>query len=183
MKVVKMVIIILITMVALFFAIYTYFGGFKTISFYVTDAGGETLAYKEVKGDYKQTKEIMNIVYDLLLNDLKIETHKGFGLYYSDPKSVPTDELRSDVGCIVEDADSTKIELISQHLKVKICPKGKYIITEFPNRGFISIVIGIMKVYPAFNDYIEQNGYKNGPIMEIYDMPNKKIIYRKEIIE
>jgi hypothetical protein len=163
--------------------LYTYFGGFRTISFRVVDAGGELLAYEEVKGDYNQAKEIMDRVYYLLLNDLKIETHKGFGLYYDDPKTVETSKLRSDIGCIIEDADSTKIELISQHLKVKTCPEGKYVITEFPNRGFISIIIGIIKVYPAFNDYVIANGYKDSPIMEIYDTPNKKIIYRKEIIE
>jgi hypothetical protein len=183
MKVIKMVIIILLGIVVLFLAGYTYFGGFKTISFYVTDAGGEILAYEELKGDYKHTKDVTNRIYYLLLNDLKIQTYKGFGLYYGDPKSVPVNELRSDVGCIVEDVDSTKIELISQHFKVKTCPKGKYIITEFPNKGFISIIIGIMKVYPAFNNYVKENSYKNGPIMEIYDTPNKKIIYRKEIIE
>lgn len=41
-----------------------------------------------------------------------------------------------------------------------------------------------MKVYPAIEKYVEINGCKNeGSVMEIYDVPNKKIVYRKEIIE
>jgi hypothetical protein len=183
MNALKIMVITLGAIVVLSLALYTYYGGFKTISFYVVDTGGELLAYEEMKGDYNQTKEVTDRVYYLLLNDLKIETYKGFGLYYDDPKTVETSKLRSDIGCIIEDVDSTKIELISQHLKVRTCPEGKYVITEFPNKGFISVIIGIIKVYPAFNDYVAANGYKDGPVMEIYDMPNKKIIYRKEIIK
>jgi hypothetical protein len=40
-----------------------------------------------------------------------------------------------------------------------------------------------MKVYPAIEKFVEENGYKKeGAVMEIYDVPNKKIVYRKEII-
>ena len=45
-------------------------------------------------------------------------------------------------------------------------------------------MIGIMKVYPALNNYIKANGYsEEGPIMEIYDLPNNKIRYLKEAIK
>ena len=39
-----------------------------------------------------------------------------------------------------------------------------------------------MKVYPALNKYAIQNGYnEEGLVMEIYDIPNNKILYRKEL--
>ena len=39
-----------------------------------------------------------------------------------------------------------------------------------------------MKVYPALNRYIRNyNLSEDGYVMEIYDVPNKRIIYRKEI--
>ena len=44
-------------------------------------------------------------------------------------------------------------------------------------------MFGIMKVYPALDKYLKEHKYSDSPIMEIYDVPNKKIIYRKEIIE
>jgi len=60
----------------------------------------------------------------------------------------------------------------------------KYIVTEFPHKGNMSIIVSIMKVYPALNKYMEENGYEqNVPVMEIYDMPNKKILYRAEAIK
>ena len=40
-----------------------------------------------------------------------------------------------------------------------------------------------MKVYPAMGTVIQKEGYsEKGAVMEIYDIPNKKIIYRKEIV-
>jgi effector-binding domain-containing protein len=47
----------------------------------------------------------------------------------------------------------------------------------------MSIMISVIKVYPALMKYVKDNGYSEiGPIMEIYDMPNNKILYRKEAI-
>lgn len=40
-----------------------------------------------------------------------------------------------------------------------------------------------MKVYPEINKYIDSKGYKKGQVMEIYNVPNKKIIYLAEIKE
>jgi len=41
-----------------------------------------------------------------------------------------------------------------------------------------------MKVYPALNKFAKQNGFnEESAVMEIYDVPNKKILYRKEIIK
>jgi hypothetical protein len=37
----------------------------------------------------------------------------------------------------------------------------------------------MIKVYPVIEKYVTENNYQDGPIMEIYDVPNKKIIYRK----
>ena len=34
-----------------------------------------------------------------------------------------------------------------------------------------------MKVYPEINKFVEKNGLKQKEIMEVYDVPAKKIIY------
>jgi hypothetical protein len=40
-----------------------------------------------------------------------------------------------------------------------------------------------MKVYPEINKYIDSKGYKKGQVMEIYNVPNKKIIYLRHTCE
>ncbi|MDR0874503.1 MAG: hypothetical protein LBN27_13735, partial [Prevotellaceae bacterium] len=57
-----------------------------------------------------------------------------------------------------------------------------YVVTEFPFKGGMSIMVGLMKVYPALAKYIESQNLKDSPIMEIYDVQNKVVIYRKEVV-
>jgi len=180
MKIIKVILIIFAVLAVLFIAIYAYYGGFKKISFQIENQGGETVVYENVTGDYSQTGIVTDRIYHTLLNDEKIETTKGFGVYYDCPKSVEKDKLRSEIGCIVENIDSTTLARLSEKYQVKTLPHSDFIVTEFPFKGKPSILIAIMKVYPALSKFCEEHGYIDSPITEIYDMPNKKIIYRKE---
>jgi hypothetical protein len=180
----KIVLIAILILIALFSIIYTYYGGFRKIDFVIAEQGGETLIYENLTGDYKQSPVIMDKIYYSLINSDKVETYKGFGIYYDNPKKVETSKLRSEIGCILEEKDSVKINDLKSKYNIKTFPKGSYIVTEFPSKGKISVIIGIFKVYPALTDYLKKQGYsEKGAVMEIYDTPNKKIVYRKEIIK
>jgi hypothetical protein len=148
--------------------------------------GGETLVYEPVIGDYKQTGTITNKVYYALLNIDGIETFKGFAIFYDNPKKIAKSQLRSDVGCILQDADVAKIDsqkLLSKY-SIKQCEHKEYLVTQFPYRGIPSIVLGLIKVYPALSKFAEQSGFEaDSPVMEIYDVPNKVIVYRKKLIK
>jgi hypothetical protein len=105
-------------------------------------------------------------------------------MYYDNPQKVEKSKLRSEVGCILEKKDIDKLPTLEKKYTVRTLLEKDYIITDFPYKGKASIFFGIMKVYPALNTYVKQNGYKeDGPIMEIYDVPNNKISYRKELIK
>lgn len=179
MKTLSIAIISLIVLALLFVA---YYGGFKEIKFKTSIQGGEILVYENLTGDYSKSGEVIDRVYKSLLNNEKIKTTRGFGIYYDDPKKVDKDKLKSEVGCIVDGIDSVKMADLQKKYKVKICPKGKYLTTEFPHKNVMSIMFGIMKVYPAMNKYVQENGLtEKGAVMEIYDIPNKVIQYRKEV--
>ena len=179
MKIFKITSIIVVVLMILAALVYAYYGGFKTITFKEAEQGGETLVYEEMIGDYSQSPNLQNKIYYALLNDEKIETTKGFGIYFDDPKAVEKSKLRSEAGCIVEDLDSAAIARLSEKYNVKTLPQSHCIVTEFPNKGMLSIIIGLIKVYPALETYCKQQGSGGGPVMEIYDVPNKKIIYRQ----
>jgi DNA gyrase inhibitor GyrI len=182
MKIILIIIAIIIALIALLVAFYAYYDGFKTVNFRIEEQGGETLVYENVVGDYKQASTVSNKIYYELLNNEKIETTKGFGIYYDNPKNVEKSKLRSEVGCIVENIDSATLAGLAEKYQVKTLPQKQCIVTEFPFKGGMSIMVGIMKVYPALAKYIENEKLKDSPIMEIYDVPNKVIIYRKEIV-
>jgi len=133
-------------------------------------------------GDYAKSGKLSDEVYYALLNDYEIETFKGFGIYYDNPKEVEKSKLRSEIGCIVEKKDTSKLSQIKGEFKIKTHPEKSYLVTEFPFKGKLSVILGIMKVYPAMEKFAKENGYEmDGAVMEIYDVPNKKILYRKEI--
>lgn len=178
----KTLIIVILSIVALVLIIYSYFGGFKKITTEISRQGGETVVYEEITGDYKQSGTVMDKVYYSLRDTDNIDTYKGFGIYYDNPQTTEKLKLRSEAGCIIEPDDVNKVSAISGNFKVKVLPEKEYLIAEFPYKGKMSVMFGIMKVYPAMNKYAEKNNLPaEGPVTEIYDVPNKKIIYRKEI--
>ena len=179
----KVVLIVVAILVVLFIVIYAYYGGFKKISFKIENQGGELVVYESFTGDYSQTAKVGDKVYYALLNDEKLETFKGIGIYYDNPKKVEKSKLRAESGCIVENTDSATIARLAEKYKLKTLPQSEFIVTEFPFKGKLSVLLGIMKVYPALEKFSEEHGYIESPITEIYDVPNKKIIYRKEAIK
>jgi hypothetical protein len=180
MKFMKIVLIILAILVVLFVVIYAYYGGFKKISFRIENQGGEFVVYENLTGDYSQSPKVSDRVYAALLNDEKIETTKGIGIYYDNPKKVAKEKLRSEIGCIVENADSETLTRLAEKYRVKTLPQSEFVVAEFPFKGKLSILFGIMKVYPALDKFCKEQGYIESPITEIYDVPNKRITYRKE---
>ena len=181
MKVLKVILLILAVLIALMVGTYAYYGGFKKVDVRIETQGGEVIVYEDVIGSYMQVPEVCDRVYNVLLNNEKIETTKGIGIFYDDPENVAEEKLRSKVGCIIDNADSATIANLSEKYLVEIIPQQEYIVAEFPKKGFMSIMVGIMKVYPALDDYCEKHGYGDSPITEIYDEVNKKTVYRQEI--
>lgn len=176
--------IIVAAILILILLVYSYYGGFKNIKPQITKCGGETLVFEKVTGHYKQSAVVSDRVYDKLIKDYNIKTTKGFGLYYDNPQKVEESKLRSEVGCILESKDVEKTEELKKDFNVSVFATEEYIVAEFPFKGKMSVILGIMKVYPALNKFAEENGYNpDSPVMEIWDVPNKKTIYRKKIIK
>lgn len=161
----------------------TYFWIFSKVVVYVAETGWEYLIYEEVLWDYNKTYEITDKIYYSLLNEDKIETYKWFWIFYDNPKDIESENLRSDAWCIIENKDIDKLEDLEEKYLIKQFSKSQYIIAEFPIKWFFSYTMWIIKVHPKLEEFaIENKLDPNSPVMEIYDIPNNKIIYRKEII-
>ncbi len=183
MKSIKKILIALLVVAVIILGIYAYFGGFTSLDFKITQAGGETIVYKELIGDYGKTGEMMTAISEDLISDYGITTTQNIGIYYDDPELVEKDKLRSDIGCIININDQNKLDQLQKNYSLKQTPQTEYLITKIPFKGFFSIMVGIFKVYPAMEKYLDKNKMSDdGPITEIYDTQNKEIIYRKEII-
>lgn len=184
MKTIKVMSSIISVIAILILSAYAYYGGLKSVSPLIKECGGEILVYKKVSGDYAQSAAVSDQIYKQLLDDYGLETYQGFGIYYDDPKAVETSALKSDVGCILEPKDSGRLEELKTKFEVANFPIDEYLTLEFPFKGKLSMFVGIMKVYPAFDAFAEENGYdSNAPVMEIWDVGNEKTIYRMKLMK
>lgn len=183
MKFLKIFLAIIIVLLVAVLGFYGYYGGFTDVSFRIETQGGETVVYEEVTGDYFKTRVHVDKISDSLLQEESIETTRGFGIFYDNPKKVPANKLRSQAGAVIDmEIDSLQRVHLSEKYNLKILPRTKYIVTEFPYKGSVSVIVGLYRVYPALERFSKNNNITgDGPVTEIYDATNKKITYRKEL--
>ncbi|MCP4135519.1 MAG: GyrI-like domain-containing protein [bacterium] len=160
-----------------------YSGLFTSIKVTEKEMGPYTLVYKDHKGSYKETMKIQGEITSSLLKDLKIETKRGFGIFYDDPEKVKEEDLRSEVGMILEEKEHSRKEEISKKYTVKMFPVQRAVVVEFPFKNTVSILLGLSKVYPKLEEHIKKKGYAENHIMELYNFPQKKILYIAPIKE
>jgi len=178
----KIVLVTIFAIAAILLALYAWLGGFKKIQFTMQEAGGEVLVYEPHTGEYKNVGKVIDKMYYALLNEEKVECFRGFGIYYDNPQKVEKSKLRADVGNILENPTPQLLEQLSGKYKIKTLERQQYLVAEFPYKNQFSIIIGIMRVYPAMHKHVAKNKLsEEGYVMEIYDVPGKKIIYRKQI--
>ncbi len=159
-----------------------YFGILQEVQIQEQEVGPFKVVYENHIGDYSEVRKIQDKIYSSLVNE-GINTTKSFGIYYDNPQEVETERLRSEVGVIIEKEDYEDIFKLKGKYNVRDIPKVKNVIATFPYRNKFSITLGVFKVYPKLNNYIEEKSYKSTPVMEIYDSANQKIIYLFEIVE
>ncbi|MFH1369091.1 MAG: GyrI-like domain-containing protein [Elusimicrobiota bacterium] len=151
-----------------------YAGFFHNVAVTEGVAGPYTLVYQKASGPYQNCAKPMDEVYKWL-KDNKIETAKGFGIYFDNPQTVPQDKLRYIAGCIVD--DKTKLKGLKTDFIIKNFKATKSVIAVFPFKNTMSIIAGVMKVYPAITKYAAGKKLPPNAVMEIYDTPGKTITY------
>jgi len=156
-----------------------YLGGFTKIEVKEQPMGPYTIAYVHFVGEYGKVWPSMTKVYDIL-SGAWITSLTGVWIYYDDPAVVSWAKLRSDVGAVIAVQDVHTL-IKNKDIQTKTFPAGNKMIVEFPMKNTLSIMIGVMKVYPVITKYMEAKGYKAVPMTELYDSAAKKIYYIADI--
>ncbi|XP_072038777.1 testis-expressed protein 264-like [Amphiura filiformis] len=128
------------------------------------------VAYKYAVGPYKNCGPLFTEVTKAA-PDLRC-----FGVYYDDPAKVAPEKLRYIVGAVLSEGDdkeaSKELEekLVQDEFKIAKFPEVDHMVmATFPHINSLSIMIAVQRVYPAFGDYVVQNGLCAHPVMELYD--------------
>lgn len=177
MKKFKISILILVIIVLGGLGYTAYLGVFSHVNVEEKIEGGYKLVGLDFTGSYSKAGAFIADV-EKKLSDSGIKSTKGFGIYYDDPKVTPEEKCRSFVGNVLEEKDYNKMaELKLQGFKVDSIPESESVVTYFPIKSSLSYMIGPMKVYPAFTNYMNEKKYTTNLSAEIYDMSEEKIIF------
>jgi len=169
------------TLVILTLSILTYHDFFTSPEITEKEVGPYVFVTKRHVGSYYSVNSVMNEV-DQSLRQMGLNPTVGVGMYYDDPAKVPADELRSDVGDVVEDLDPETLNKIKETFKVTEFPAQRAVVSTMAIKSPLSYFITPIKAYPALSQHWEQQGYPtegidNYATIELYDIPNKSTTY------
>lgn len=141
------------------------------------EIGEIQIAYKFARGPYRESGMLFTEVHTLL------PEYRTLGVYYDDPRTKQPHKLRYIVGVILSENGSP---IVPGHRKL-LEEKGYHfatfpsidhaVQTVFPYTSTISIIVAIMKVYPALSDYIEARSLCAHPFLEVYESEKSRIIF------
>jgi DNA gyrase inhibitor GyrI len=174
----RTVLIVLGASLALGLAALWNFGAFSTVTVSERTMPRATIVYAKHIGDYGKIRSVIDSTYLTLLTKGKIASPRGFGLYYDNPREAPQEKLRSLGGCMVDSQDESRADsLKTRGYKTAHLPPAKAVYAEFPYKGPLSILIGVVKVYPRMMKYASERKIDPRPVMEIYDLSRRRIEY------
>ncbi|EQA43991.1 GyrI-like small molecule binding domain protein [Leptospira broomii serovar Hurstbridge str. 5399] len=147
-----------------------YMGAFNTVEVREEVQGPFYVISHHQTGEYRKVGE----TFRTLMKELPASGLKGyriFGIYLDNPRKVPKDQLRSEVGVLFSEPLKTKPQGISLALEERTIPVRKYLVVDFPFKNFFSVFLGIYKIYPKLFEACEKRGcdLESRYIMEIYE--------------
>jgi effector-binding domain-containing protein len=159
---------------------FAFYGGFHKVVISEAEIGPFFMVYESNKGPYKQTGASVHKLMEFAKEN-GIAPIAGYGMYFDDPRLVAESELHSEAGILVSGAD---IETLRSKLGVfqsKQFPKTLCVASEFPLRGFPSIMLGVWKVYPKLMKTVEDKKMHPGASLEIYEIDKNRTVYAMPI--
>lgn len=165
--------IILACVLIVITAISFYAGMFDTMEISYGKVESLPLLYREHRGTYEGIRFIMNDVYRHVRDSLSRSADTGFAVFYDNPVKTPTDSLRSIAGIV--SGDTVGVE---KPYKAGESLTSEAVVGRFRLRSFFSYMSGSYKFTEQCARYVDQNSLvRNGPVLEMYDMVNRQIIY------
>ena len=150
-----------------------YAGMFDRLELTREPCGPYTLVYREYRGPYNGVRYVMNTVYRYVRDTLCLETGTGFAVFYDDPERYSGDELRSCSGVIVSDSIG-----VTAPYKCGCFRRTDAVVGSIRLRSFFSYAVGAYRFYSRLPRFTEEKKIRlTGPVLERYDMDEKKIVY------
>jgi hypothetical protein len=176
MRILKLVLSLVLAAALLVIAFLGYMGLFNRMTVEEKTMGPFTGVYESCVGDYMKSGQVFARVCDEMKKE-GVACGQCFGVYYDNPREVPKDKLRSDIGVVLVDKDLLRSKELGKKYKIQTLGQKMSLVTEFPIKNMLSYMIGPMKAYPALEKAAKEKGYKPLLSYEIYDQATKKTLF------
>ena len=151
-----------------------YAGAFDKLTLSVRTTGRLNVVCRENVGPYNGIRMVMYDVFTYLTEKKGKHPTAGIGLFYDDPHIVAEKDLHSKAGCVI---DTLPPDVQAPYIAITL-DSMRAIVGEFPVRSMLSNLSGTQKFYSGLGRYAQKHNITVGsPIIEVYDMQAKKILY------
>jgi AraC family transcriptional regulator len=151
------------SLLVFFITVFFRLGGHKSVAIERTEMAAIQLVGKKHTGAYHKIGPVIEEV-EKWAKANNIPCARTYGEYIDDPRIKDEDRLQSVGGCIVTNVDATAT--LPPDFVLATIEAGPRIVAVF--KGAPSI--GPFKVYPAVEEFMEENKLKAaGPVIEIYE--------------
>lgn len=179
----KIALLVIGLIVVLFFAVYFYYGGLWIVHVKTEQTGGETIVYETYAGHHAHVGNEMTRMYYTIKGEEKADLYqKAVIIGSAEEKKKTRTPKNFDIGFVVDGHSQEITGKLIRKYKAKTLPKEAQLTAEFPYRGPLSISIGYAKTKKAFRRTLAEKKIESvGGVVEIIDVPGKKITYRQQI--
>jgi hypothetical protein len=183
MKHLKIATIIIASIGVMIFSTLAYNGAFKTVVVQKGQQGGHLLIGLDHKGSYQKIATVFDKVKQIQQSE-KLDSSLFVGVYFDDPASVEEEKLRSFAGFAIKDS-ATGLKLLENHpnLHFQTIEKRYSYFTEMETPNMISMILAVIKAYPALGEKIKEDNPKtsgNGLGFEEYHQNFTRFVLQVE---
>ena len=149
-------------------------GYFDAVRIDYREAGPYHVLYREHAGPYEGLRFVMRDVFLYYRETFEATPKIGFGVYRGGPQSAHGDSLLCQAGCLTD----TLIDSPSEPYLSRTIPKREALVATFPLRSPFSYMTGVVKSYPALEEYMAEEGLvQDGDVVELYDLGERELRY------
>ncbi|MDD2563859.1 MAG: hypothetical protein PHU27_06555 [Salinivirgaceae bacterium] len=150
-------------------------GLFRRIKPTIEYIGGYAITKQYYEGD---PKDVMTML------EQQIETLKKLDIGYAHPLctylEIPSKDdkiSKTEIGFVLYKGSKERLIELGKQIPLDTFVKKERIVVRFPFKSKFSIQFGIMKAYPALQQYAKKHNFEPGNITELYNGLEKRIEY------
>jgi len=166
MKAIRSLLIFIFSGCFIFFLFGWHSGFFSKATIEIKDVGPYYAIYEDHTGEYSETVTIQEKLFGLLW-DSGIENYKNFAIFFDDPKTAEISTMRSKVGRIIRNDQFDELNQLPPVFQQYKFPRQKAAVIRLQYVNSFSLYAGIYKAYPRLKDFAHENGFVDGPVIEI----------------